>query len=121
MSSLTFALFATRLFGQNSAIPIVQKPRPATAKKPLISAVLNDGKTLEPVAYLSGGKLEQTVDGSDAMNIIVAFDRSYYPKGRVYPLIFGGKQERRLSFLQIRRVNVREIWQRSRQKQPGLR
>ncbi len=68
-----------------------QKAKPATAKKPLISAVIQDGKTLEPIAYLTGGKLSETVDGSDATNIIVAFNRSYYPKGKVYSLIFGGK------------------------------
>ena len=74
------ALFPERVFSQK-----------ASATKPLISAVINDGKTLEPIAYLSGGKLSTPVTGSDALNIIVAFDRSYYSKGKVYPLIFGGK------------------------------
>ena len=73
-------LFSGTVLSQNSS-----------STKPLISAAINDGKTLEPIAYLSGGKLSPTVSGSDAMNIIVAFDRSYYPKGKVYSLIFGGK------------------------------
>ena len=73
-------LFSESVFSQNTS-----------STKPLISAVINDGKTLEPIAYISGGKLSTPVTGSDAMNIIVAFDRSYYPKGKVYSLIFGGK------------------------------
>ncbi len=83
------SVFVSLLFLESELV--AQKSKPAAPKKPLISAVLNDGKTLEPIAYLSGGKLSETVDGSDATNIIAAFNRSYFPKGKVYSLIFGGK------------------------------
>lgn len=65
-----------------------KKPRPV---KYLITAVLNDGKMIEPVAYIQEGKLLPPANGSDDANIITAFSKTYYPKGKVYSLIFGGK------------------------------
>jgi hypothetical protein len=82
---LTFSL----LF---SASVMAQKPKPKPAVKAarsMIFAVLNDGKTLEPIAYINKGKLEAPVDGSDPSNIIAAFNRTYYKPGTVYRLIFG--------------------------------
>lgn len=58
--------------------------------KPIIFAVLNDGKTLEPIAYVNKGKLQEPVNGSDEENLIVAFNKAYYKAGTVYKLIFGG-------------------------------
>lgn len=64
-----------------------QKPAPA---KSIIFAVLGDGKSLEPIAYVEKGKLTPPVNGSDEANIIAAFNKSYYKPGTVYRLIFGG-------------------------------
>ena len=61
-----------------------------SAAKPIIFAVLNDGKWLEPIAYVNKGKLTAPVNGSDDGNIITAFDKTYYKPGTVYRLIFGG-------------------------------
>ncbi len=61
-----------------------------TAAKPIIFAVLNDGKTLEPIAYVNKGKLDPPVNGSDEQNLITAFTKTYYKSGTVYRLIFGG-------------------------------
>ncbi|MBK9216186.1 MAG: hypothetical protein IPM59_11425 [Chloracidobacterium sp.] len=58
--------------------------------KPIIFAVLNDGKTLEPIAYINKGKLAETVNGSDDQTLITAFNRAYYKPGTIYKLIFGG-------------------------------
>ncbi len=59
-------------------------------RKPIIFAVLNDGKTLEPIAYIEKGKLTATVDGGSETNLLTAFSKTYYkPKG-TYRLIFGG-------------------------------
>ena len=57
--------------------------------KSIIFAVLHDGSTLEPIAYVSKGKLEPAVNGSDEQNMIVAFNKTYYKPGTVYRLIFG--------------------------------
>ena len=69
---------------------MAQKPNPpAKVSKPAIFAVLNDGKSLEPVAVINKGKLEAPANGSDEQNIIAAFNRTYYKPGTVYRLIFG--------------------------------
>jgi hypothetical protein len=58
--------------------------------KPIIFAVLNDGKLLEPIAYVEKGKLVETVDGSDEGSVIKAFTTQYYKPNAAYRLIFGG-------------------------------
>lgn len=72
---------------------LAQKAKPTpVAKTPrsIIFAVLSDGKTLEPIAYVNKGKLEASVNGSDERSIITAFNRTYYKPGVNYRLIFGG-------------------------------
>jgi hypothetical protein len=63
-----------------------------TTKTPtkVIFAVLNDGKTLEPVAKVENGKLMQTVSGGDEAAVIKAFNKAYYKPKTNYNLIFGG-------------------------------
>lgn len=69
-----------------------QKPKPvANSSKPIIFAVLNDGKTLEPLANVNKGKLSEPVDGGDDQNVVVAFNKANYKVGTVYRLVFGGK------------------------------
>ncbi len=67
--------------------------KPATAKPvptPIIFAVLNDGQTIEPIAYVSGGKLSEPVNGSDEGSLVEAFNKTYYGPKASYRLIFGG-------------------------------
>ncbi len=68
-----------------------QKPKrkPKTAK-PIIFAVLNDGKTLEPFANVNKGALTKPVDGGDDQKLVVAFNKANYKPGTVYRLVFGG-------------------------------
>ncbi|CAN5506314.1 hypothetical protein BH10ACI2_BH10ACI2_09950 [soil metagenome] len=61
----------------------------AKVSKPAIFAVLMDGKSLEPIAYVNKGKLEAPANGSDEESVITAFNRIYYKPGTVYRLIFG--------------------------------
>lgn len=70
-----------------------QKTRPAQpqTQKPIVFAVLNDGTTLEPIAFLGKNKkLTPPVNGSDSETKITAFDRLYYRSGSTYKLVFGG-------------------------------
>lgn len=83
LCALTVALSASAAFGQK-AKPAAPKPQ-----KSVIFAVLNDGKTLEPIAYVNKGKLEPTVNGSDEAGIIAAFAKSYYKTGTKYQMLFG--------------------------------
>lgn len=62
----------------------------AKAPKPLIFAVVYDGKSAEPIAYVNKGKLEAPVNGSDDASIIAAFNKAYYKVGTTYNFIFGG-------------------------------
>lgn len=84
-SLMVLAIFAATGVGQKTTKP-APKPQPA---KPIIFAVLNDGKSLEPIAYVNKGKLEAPVNGSDEGSIIAAFNKAYYKPGTAYRLIFG--------------------------------
>ena len=66
------------------------KPAPAQAAKPIIFAVLNDGRSLEPIAYVDKSKLEAPVDGGAEGNLVAAFNKQYYKAGIAYRLVFGG-------------------------------
>lgn len=84
-SGILVAVFGFALFAQKP------KPAPAAkAAKPIIFAVLHDGTTLEPIAYVNSGKLEPAVNGSDDKSLIREFSNSYYRVGSIYKLIFGG-------------------------------
>ena len=70
-----------------------QRTKPAAkTTKQIIFALLDDGKTLEPVAYINKGKVEPTVNGSDDVGILAAFAKSYYKAGTNYKVVFGGAQ-----------------------------
>jgi hypothetical protein len=62
----------------------------ASAPRTIVFAVLNDGAGLEPIGYVSKGKLSATVNGSDAKPQITAFARTYYKPGTAYTLVSGG-------------------------------
>ena len=59
-------------------------------RKPIIFAVLSDGKTFEPIAFLDKGKLTEAVDGADEPEVLAAFGKNYYKPKSTYRLIFGG-------------------------------
>ena len=72
------------------SIPIISVAQQSSAAKPIVFAVLDDGKTLEPIVNLNKQKLEAPVNGSDDATAIAAFNKAYYKKGTAYKLIFGG-------------------------------
>jgi hypothetical protein len=74
-----------------SAQRTAPKSAPKAARS-MIFAVLNDGTTLEPIAYVDKGRLSEPANGSDDPNIIATFNRTYYKPGAVYKLIFGGAE-----------------------------
>lgn len=84
-----FAAFALCLLTAAAASGQRPKPKPAATPRSIIFAVLNDGKTLEPIAYINRGKLEAPVSGGDDSGLIAAFNRTYYKPGSVYRLVFG--------------------------------
>jgi hypothetical protein len=56
----------------------------------LIFAVMNDGKTLEPVGMIKDGKIETTTAGDSDAAALKSFAANYYKAGTAYDLIFGG-------------------------------
>lgn len=71
-----------------SAVVAQKKRPPVKAKaKPILFAVLNDGGTLEPFAYIEKGKLTQAASGDPDSK---TFANTYYKSKPVYRLIFGG-------------------------------
>jgi hypothetical protein len=59
-------------------------------RKPIIFAVLNDGQTFEPIAFIEKGQLTEPVDGADDPKLLAAFSQTYYKPKSSYKLIFGG-------------------------------
>ncbi len=70
-----------------------QKRRPSRNQKAkqqeIVFAVLNDGKTLEPIGVIDKGNLEATVGGDSDAKDLNAFVKSYYQPKTTYRLIFG--------------------------------
>ena len=66
------------------------KAKPSAKAKPIIFALLNDGKTVEPIAYVDNGKLVQPVSGGDDAAKLSLFNKTYYRPNSAYRLIFGG-------------------------------
>lgn len=83
---LTLALFGitTHLAAQTA------KSRASNAKAPIF-AVLGDGTSIEPIGYVDRrGRMTPAIDGSSDKPVLNAFHRTYFAKGKTYPLIFGG-------------------------------
>jgi hypothetical protein len=58
----------------------------------VIFAVLNDGKSVEPIGFIGrNGKITTAIDGASDRKILNAFHKNYFAKGKAYRLIFGGK------------------------------
>ena len=87
---LKFTFVAVGLCAAAVVTPILGQKVPAKAPRPIIFAILNDGTSAEPIAYVNRGKLEAPVNGSDDGNIVAAFTKAYYKPGTTYNLIFGG-------------------------------
>ena len=68
---------------------LAQKKRPAVRAKakPVIFAVLNDGATLEPIAFIDKGELLEAASGEPDST---TFANSYYKPKPIYRIIFGG-------------------------------
>ena len=61
--------------------------------KPIVFAVLNDGTMIEPVAYVSRGKLTPPVGGGSSSTDLANFNKTYYPVNKTYTLIFGASPD----------------------------
>ncbi len=62
---------------------------PKAKSKPVIFAVINDGKMLEPIAYIDKGELTAAVGGDSEAKILTDFAKTYYKPQATYKMIFG--------------------------------
>lgn len=81
--------FALVLLLSISTIAQRKPTRPAPPRYPIF-AVLNDGKTIEPIAFIEGKRIRSAISGSDDQRNIITFGRNYYKPGANYRLVFGG-------------------------------
>lgn len=69
-----------------------QRRAAASPAKTVIFAVLNDGKAIEPIGYIGAkGAMTPAIDGASEAAVLSAFHRTYFAKGKMFPLVFGGK------------------------------
>lgn len=81
-------VFFTLLSFFVATVSAQKKRPPVKAKaKPVIFAVINDGGTIEPIAFVEKGKLTPAASGEPDGK---TFGNSYYKAKPVYRLIFGG-------------------------------
>ena len=92
MKPLKLIAFTTVLVGLSITSLSAQKakPKPAAKARPIIFAVLNDGKMVEPIAHIDKGKLVQPASGGDEPPKLALLHKAYYKPGTLYRLIFGG-------------------------------
>lgn len=64
--------------------------KPAAKPKTIVFAVLDSGKTIEPIAAIEKGELVDTSDSSGDEKAATAFSNAYYKPKTTYDLIFGG-------------------------------
>ncbi|MDI1240373.1 MAG: hypothetical protein PSX80_00455 [bacterium] len=84
-------LFLILILGLVTAADAQRRPAAAPVKT-VIFAVLNDGKAIEPIGYIGAkGSMTPAIDGASEAPLLTAFHRTYFAKGKMFPLIFGGK------------------------------
>ena len=80
-------LFALSIaFAQKKAVAT----KAAAKAKPIIFAVTNDGKTLEPIGEFDKGELVATTGGDADPKDLTNFTANYYKPKTSYKLVFGG-------------------------------
>ena len=96
MKKINFLKILSCVLISLTAVSFVTAQRQSNAKtaatpKPIIFAVLDDGKTLEPIAQIDKGKLIETTNGGSEPKQISSFTNTFYKPNTKYSLIFGGK------------------------------
>ncbi|MEQ1765364.1 MAG: hypothetical protein ABL984_19705 [Pyrinomonadaceae bacterium] len=80
------------VFLLSSMMASAQRRPASTASKTVVFAVLNEGKAIEPIGYIGAkGVMTPAIDGASEGPVIAAFHRTYFAKGKMFPLVFGGK------------------------------
>lgn len=84
------SIFAVLILLTVSAAFSQKRGKTAAKPKPVVFAVLDDGKTLEPIGEIDKGELI-AIPGEGDDKSLMNFVRTYYQPKTNYSLIFGGK------------------------------
>lgn len=90
-------LFAGALFLTAAASAQKPAPKPKTSPGPVVFAVLDSGKRVEPIAAIDGDKLAEV--GTNEGDSGKAFGASYYKAGSAYAIVFGGSADGKLTIV----------------------
>ena len=94
MKTIKTSLFLAVIFFAFTTFAEAQKfkakVKPSAAPKPVIFAVISDGKTLEPIAFLDKGELLPTESSGEDAKVTAVFTKTYYKPKATYDLVFGG-------------------------------
>ena len=74
-------------------------PKPSPGKpRPIVFAVIDGGKMIEPIAYIANGKLAEATNSASGQN---SFTSIYYKPNTNYTVVFGGAAKRQIRGDQI--------------------
>lgn len=95
MKTKLFLVVGIILLSILSAAAQKARTKPA-APRSIIFAVVDDGKRVEPIAYVQQGKLVESAGGDDVESVQTSFAKAYYKPQAPYSIIFGGAADGRL-------------------------
>jgi hypothetical protein len=75
-----------------SSVSAQQRTTKPAAQDPIVFAVLNDGKMVEPIGSVSKGKVVPAVGGDAELADKTAFAKKFYRTGAKYELVFAGSR-----------------------------
>lgn len=82
--TLTISLLTTAIFAQRRS-----RRKPPPKPKPIVFAVLNDGKSIEPIGVIDKGELVALQPADENGKILVDIHKTYYKPKTRYNLVFG--------------------------------
>jgi hypothetical protein len=65
--------------------------------KPAIFAIIDDGKMIEPIAFINKGKIEEPLGDEKTGKTLSSLIKNYYKPKTVYKLVFGGANAGKVS------------------------
>jgi hypothetical protein len=89
LSTKIFVCLLTLSLGISVSGQKTVKNKPAAKPKTIVFAVLDDGKSIEPIGEINKGELVNAINGEDEAQSLVSFSRIYYKPKTVLNLIFG--------------------------------
>jgi hypothetical protein len=81
-------LLAGAFFFFSTVVAQTPAPKVLPSPRPIVFAVIDSGKLIEPIGVIEEGKFAQSIGNDEAG--IKAFSAAYYGSKQLYPIVFGG-------------------------------